>query len=360
MKNFIIYLLLIFPISFFPQQASSYFPSSVGYLWNYKVVPLDSLNNPVIQLEYFRKDTFALVSNYKGRLANFIFSKEGSSQLIHSQPYTDTNYYSLEGTNAFEYLSSPEIEEFLAGLDSLGLDPNFNFVNFFRSLKNWYSVYRFASNTNVNYTLLQKDTSFSNFNIRFRYSATRNADQSLNTAIGTFICKKFTTKWDFSYLLGPIAVPLFSIDDTIWIAPERWIVKAYQPSKHVDLSILGIPPFNILGRKLDIIEQIVNVNDSNISINDFVLYQNYPNPFNPSTIISWQSPISGYLTIKLFDLLGRELETIVEGYYEAGYNSKLYIVNSPQDASHKLSTGVYFYQIKVGDYIQTKKMMILK
>lgn len=54
---------------------------------------------------------------------------------------------------------------------------------------------------------------------------------------------------------------------------------------------------------------------------EFNLQQNYPNPFNSSTRISWQSPISGWHTIKLFDLLGREVETIVEGYYESGYHS---------------------------------------
>lgn len=94
----------------------------------------------------------------------------------------------------------------------------------------------------------------------------------------------------------------------------------------------------------------------------FELHQNYPNPFNPSTTISWQSPISGWQTIKLFDVLGREVETIVDGYYDAGSHSTLYIVNS------SLSSGVYFYQLKVVDtktssgqiFIQTKKMILNK
>jgi len=86
----------------------------------------------------------------------------------------------------------------------------------------------------------------------------------------------------------------------------------------------------------------------------FNLSQNYPNPFNPSTKISWQSPAGSWQTIKLFDVLGREIETIVDGYYESGTHSTLYIVNS------KLPSGVYIYQLKAGDFIQTKKMVLLK
>ena len=87
---------------------------------------------------------------------------------------------------------------------------------------------------------------------------------------------------------------------------------------------------------------------------DFRLEQNYPNPFNPSTTISWQSPVGSWQTIKLYNALGQEVDTILDEYLEAGFHSKLYIVNST------LPSGVYFYQLKAGDYIQTKKMILLK
>jgi len=94
----------------------------------------------------------------------------------------------------------------------------------------------------------------------------------------------------------------------------------------------------------------------------FSLEQNYPNPFNPSTTISWQSPVGCHQTIKLFDVLGREIETIVDGYYETGIHSTLYIANS------LLPSGVYFYRLKAVDpstgsgqsFIQTKKMLLVK
>ena len=86
----------------------------------------------------------------------------------------------------------------------------------------------------------------------------------------------------------------------------------------------------------------------------FSLEQNYPNPFNPSTKISWHSPISGWQSIKLYDVLGREVETIIEGFFEAGVHSKLYTVNS------SLTSGVYFYKLQAGSFTETKKMMLMK
>lgn len=97
-----------------------------------------------------------------------------------------------------------------------------------------------------------------------------------------------------------------------------------------------------------------DVEDDRTNPQDFFLSQNYPNPFNPSTTISWQSPVGSRQTIKVFDVLGREVETIVDSYYDAGFHSKLYIANSA------LPNGIYFYQLKAGSFIETKKMILLK
>lgn len=99
----------------------------------------------------------------------------------------------------------------------------------------------------------------------------------------------------------------------------------------------------------------VSVDDeSSINNFDFNLNQNYPNPFNPSTKISWQSPVSGWQTLKIFDVLGREIETPVDEFRNAGFNYILYTVNST------LPSGVYYYQLKAGSFIQTNKMVYLK
>ncbi len=93
-------------------------------------------------------------------------------------------------------------------------------------------------------------------------------------------------------------------------------------------------------------------NDDIQQLYDFKLYQNYPNPLNSSTTISWQSPVGSWQTIKLYNSLGEEIDTIVDGYYEAGKHSKFYILHST------LPSGVYFYQLRAGNFVQTKKMIL--
>lgn len=99
----------------------------------------------------------------------------------------------------------------------------------------------------------------------------------------------------------------------------------------------------------------VSVDDeSSIHNLNFNLNQNYPNPFNPSTKISWQSPAGSWQTLKIFDVLGREVETLVDEFRDAGLNSILYTVNS------SLPSGVYFYRLQDGSFNQTKKMILLR
>ena len=90
---------------------------------------------------------------------------------------------------------------------------------------------------------------------------------------------------------------------------------------------------------------------------DFVLYQNFPNPFNPSTKISWQSPVSSWQTLKIYDLLGNEVATLIDEYKLAG---RYEIEFRPESSIKNLSSGVYFYQLKTGSYIETKKMILMK
>ena len=99
---------------------------------------------------------------------------------------------------------------------------------------------------------------------------------------------------------------------------------------------------------------VVSVEDENEAIpSEFKLHQNYPNPFNPSTVISWQSPVGSRQTLKVYDVLGREVATLVDEYREAGYYEVEF-------NSAGLASGIYYYQLKVGSYIKTKKMVVVK
>jgi hypothetical protein len=103
-----------------------------------------------------------------------------------------------------------------------------------------------------------------------------------------------------------------------------------------------------------------------IQVSQFSLEQNYPNPFNPTTTISWQSPISGWQTLKVYDVLGNEVATLVDEFKPAGRFKVEFNADN-------LSSGVYYYQLKIVDlstfnsnvktgqgFIETKKMIIMK
>ncbi len=89
----------------------------------------------------------------------------------------------------------------------------------------------------------------------------------------------------------------------------------------------------------------------------FSLPQNYPNPFNPSTKISWQSPVGSWQTLKVYDILGNEVATLVN---EERYAGSYEIEFNPESSIKNPASGVYFYQLRAGDYVETKKMILLK
>lgn len=87
----------------------------------------------------------------------------------------------------------------------------------------------------------------------------------------------------------------------------------------------------------------------------YSLSQNYPNPFNPATIINYQLPVSCYATLKVYDMLGNEVVTLVNEYKQAGSYKHQLTTNKLQ-----LSSGVYFYRLQAGTFTDTKKFIIMK
>jgi len=375
MKKIItVYCLLGFISITNAQQASEYFPTQTGFQWEFKQTPLDSGNIPNPSLAFYRMDIFESVANYEGKLTNIVPTKTGPLQTILFQPYLDSLFYNTEGTNGFEYFSINNIAPFLIALDTSGLISNFSFLDFFSSLQDWYSTYRFASSVNTEYTLLQRDTTITigtfNAYLRFKYVAKRLQDQTIQTVLGSYNCKKFLLQWKILYYLIPPPFPgieLFSTNDSIWIAPGNWIVQDILSANNVDLSLLGIDPFTIPGLETKLTDEIVvSVANEEPVPTTFSLEQNYPNPFNPSTKIRYTIPSvianevkqSQLVTLKVFDILGNEVATLVDeekpaGSYEVEFNSHSGEVRN-------LTSGVYYYRINASGYSETRKMILLK
>jgi len=92
----------------------------------------------------------------------------------------------------------------------------------------------------------------------------------------------------------------------------------------------------------------------------FRLEQNYPNPFNPSTVISYQLPVTSKVTLKVYNILGNEIATLVNEELPAGEYEVKFNAVSHSAGVRNLPSGIYFYQLRAGKFIQTNKMIYLK
>ena len=89
----------------------------------------------------------------------------------------------------------------------------------------------------------------------------------------------------------------------------------------------------------------------------YILYQNYPNPFNPSTVINFALPKPGIATIKIYNIQGKEVATLINKEMSAGYHS---VIFSSTSGNKSLSSGVYFYRFTSGNFVAIKKMILIK
>jgi hypothetical protein len=92
--------------------------------------------------------------------------------------------------------------------------------------------------------------------------------------------------------------------------------------------------------------------------NRFELGQNYPNPFNPSTAINYQLPVASKVSLKIFDVLGHMIATLVDDVQEAGTHTIIF--DARNSSLNTLTSGIYFYQLNAGQYNATRRMLLLK
>lgn len=97
----------------------------------------------------------------------------------------------------------------------------------------------------------------------------------------------------------------------------------------------------------------VNVDENKISPDEFYLYENYPDPFNPTTKIRWQSPVGSHQSLRIYDVLGNEVAVLVDEYKPAGSYEVEFFASG-------LTSGIYFYRLSSGGFVDIKKMILLK
>ncbi|MBN1634784.1 MAG: T9SS type A sorting domain-containing protein [Ignavibacteria bacterium] len=149
---------------------------------------------------------------------------------------------------------------------------------------------------------------------------------------------------------------------------NNWTVKELnQYSLITGIAMVDQNNFFISGGLNDAAVILKSTNGGNVFINqigsevpsEYKLYQNYPNPFNQSSIIKFQCSIKSELSLKLFDILGQEVTTLFNEQFRPGiYEIKFYARHG--GSSIELPSGIYFYQLKAADYLETKRMIIIK
>ena len=365
MKYFITLLSFLIVTNSFAQNANTYFPVSTGYKWLYKNTPLDSNNNPNPNLSTYRVDSFAVNTTYVGLPASIVLSKPNLLSIGQNTPYTDTNALNFQTTNAWKYIS-------IGYLDTL---PVGGLLNFLKGLEGWYSVFRFASTINSSYTIFSKDTTIAydtiNLPLRFSLTGKRLNDETVSTVNGNYSSKKFVLNFQVLYVLPfPFpAIPIMTNPDTSWIAQNVWMVKEVTPSTRVNLTTYGVPINTVTPGQITELTLPVGINNISSEVPaDFKLYQNYPNPFNPPTKIKFSIPQSVIrsggknqkITLRVFDLLGKEVSTLVNqelqpGSYEVSFDAAA------------LSSGTYFYRMEIeyptgrtNGYSEVKRMSLIK
>jgi len=131
--------------------------------------------------------------------------------------------------------------------------------------------------------------------------------------------------------------------------------KEYDVSTEVNGACSDSNPagFNSLGR--------AEVNPGDVQVSTFKLAQNYPNPFNPTTVINYNVEAGGHVTLKVYDIMGRLVKTLVNDYKAAGNGSGYNVVwDGTDNSGSHVSAGLYIYSLQTGNKSMTKKMVLMK
>ena len=134
------------------------------------------------------------------------------------------------------------------------------------------------------------------------------------------------------------------VDDSVYVAYGRSVPEPYKENVVVKVY------------RKDISVGIETPDDA-VPVH-FKLLQNYPNPFNPSTTIEYQIPISSHVVLRIFNVLGQEVRTLVNGNQSAGSYSAVW--NGKDSFGKEVAGGIYFFQMRTKDFVQTKKLLLLK
>jgi len=162
---------------------------------------------------------------------------------------------------------------------------------------------------------------------------------------------------DFEY--GDIDTSTFTVSSPIAQVRYFWRVKAFRSTDAAESEYSDVWNFNC-------VSEVEDETDGREKPSEFTLQQNYPNPFNQTTKIEFTLAKSGFVSLKIYDILGREVRTLASERVSSGYKSVLW--DGRNDSGYEVASGVYFYRLQVedpasgqiGDFTETKRLVLLK
>ena len=177
------------------------------------------------------------------------------------------------------------------------------------------------------------------------YYVSYSFDNPADSIMSTKSNNGSTDYWDQRVKMNEIYPPSFIISSVgITNTPDERVT--------VWSSLIGSSNFSLIGSFWPHLPSSVE-NESEDALNSYQLFQNYPNPFNPTTNIEFRIAEPGIVSLKVFDLLGREVATLSNSEMDSGIHKFEF------DAS-KLPSGIYFYKLNVGEFNETKKMVLIR
>lgn len=186
---------------------------------------------------------------------------------------------------------------------------------------------------------------FPTYTVKWNTSSLGNGASNVNLSIAQ---TKNSTPQFFTM---PIQINIkTSLGDTMFTVFNNQLSQGFSFVVNGTVSSIQFDPNNLILKNSSV---AVGVEDEKLVLDKFELFQNYPNPFNPETVIKYQLPVKSLVSLKVFDVLGKEVALLVNQENEAGIHQIKF------DAS-ALSSGIYFYVLQSGNFSESKKLILLK
>ncbi|MBI3190013.1 MAG: hypothetical protein HYZ33_05135, partial [Ignavibacteriales bacterium] len=295
----ILFLLLISSLPLF-SQASNYFPNSIGTTWTFDAALLGAGDTVIAGSEYREVDSVAEYSLLDGKNAYTIQSR------LESGIPSGSSFFAFEGANGFVYLPSLP-----PPLDTLIDVP----------AAQWITSFKFNSGFVPPWDIFEWDTTITIDSLTIpaaiKISGSREGlNESVTVPAGTFTAARFNIIEQVGIRSGPIFFPFLTMVDTFWIAQNTWIVKHTRASVTFSYDTLS---FNIPGARRELVAFTPNAITEEAELpSGIALYQNYPNPFNPLTNFQFTIDRSQFTILKVYNVLGQEVATLVNEMKNAG------------------------------------------